>query len=350
MENELLQTRTTRVQTIIVGCALLLLVGCSQHQELADALEDYHARLASVLETESVDVAFVADIQLPNKSELFRQPQAMSFNLREFYALPDCRLNTLIAQRNTSMGKTQLPSQRFVYETDLLKALEECLAVTDDPGIQTSLKSVLTFKQENYADAYANLIQTSDELRLMIEHAQRFVSGDTTDGFQETRFALQYLTAIGETKPPDSETLTSEDLEQALKDLAQFRLVGRLWRSQQLLSEWLEISTPWLQAQTQNLNCENRKQKQKAEYLHNVFMMFFAEQIQPIAGQINHYHYQLLPIFNKLIADDRLDPAFRLTLENQTDTQHQRYKQAVQQHILLWQQLFKQCGLSPVLS
>ena len=322
-------------------------LGCSQHKELSSALEDYHQRLASILDAEPVELAFIAQIDFPAKQSLYQKPQDVTFNVREFYALPDCRLNTLIAERNTGLGKTQLPSQRFVYETDLLSALRECISLGDDERVKAKLSEVLNVKQNQYADSYANLVQTSDEVFLSFTQSNGFISGDASDGYQETRLALQYIAAIADPSQGDI-SVTSEQLESSLKDLNQFRLNARLWRSQQLLSEWFELSTPWLDTHTKQLSCKGRLDQQKAKYLQNVFMMFFADKIQPIASQLNHYHYQLEPTMNEFVNNEDLAPAWRNAVNQQKNQQHLRYTAAIKRHILVWQALFKRCGLSPM--
>lgn len=337
----------TRQLAFVFGAIVVLVIaGCSQHQSLSDALDDYHQRLANILDENPVEIDFVANINIPSKSTLFRQPQSISINFREFYSLPNCRLNTLIAQRNTGMGKTQLPSQRFVYETELLAALTECIQISEDATVKTKLAEVLDEKRRNYPDTYANLIQASDEVLLSFARDNGFVSGDLTDGFQETRIALQYLLDVGRFTGPGN-AITSEQLEASLKDLEQFRLVARIWRSQQLITQWFQISSPWLKEHTSTLDCDTRSGKETLQYLNNVFMLFFAEKIQPIAGQINNYHYQFLPIFTAFTQDQVLTESWRDAVNQQISKAHQDYKQAMQAHILVWQQLFERCGISP---
>ena len=190
--------QVTIIKILFFGVFLLFITSCSQHQNLPEAMQDYHQRLARILDTEAIDVELSASINFPSKSEVFREPQALNFNFREFYALPNCRLNTLIAERNTGLGKTQLPSQRFIYESDLLIALAECVQISDDEALKNKLTKVLEAKRNQYPNNYANLLQTSDEIVLSFTRSKGFVSGDLSDGLQETQIALQYLHKLQE--------------------------------------------------------------------------------------------------------------------------------------------------------
>ena len=330
----------------IIGVFTLLTGGCSQHQNLPTAIEDYHQRLARVLDTETLNVEFLANLPFPTKSDVYRQPQPISFNFREFYSLPNCRLNTLIAERNTGLGKTQLPSQRFIYETDMLAALNDCIEISEDEKIKNKLGEVLQEKQKQYADSYANLMQSSDEVTLSFAHASGFVSGDPSDGLHQTQIALQYLLKLNNLNLQEA-SVDGAQLEASLKDLIQFRLVARMWRSQQLITQWFEAITPWLENHTAELICTNRSDRETLQYLNNVFMLYFVEEIQPIAGQLNNYHYKLLPVLQSFSNNVQLDPEWRGSIITHISNQHQNYKQAMQNHIVVWQTLLKRCGMSP---
>lgn len=331
---------------LVSGFFALLISGCSPHQQLSSALHDYHYRLASVLEVEPIDIAFSAQFNFPAKSYMFRQLSSMSINFREFYSLPNCQLNTLIAERNTGLGKLQLPSQRFIYEANLLLALHQCVEVSEDKTIQNKLNQLLKEKLMQYPDSYANLIQTSDEVILSFTHANGFISGDSTNGLSQTLIALQYLLAINNANV-ETKSVISTELEASLNDLNRFRLVARLWRSQQLISQWFTLSNSWLNKHTQNINCKSRSGQETIQYLNNVFRLFFVDKIQPIAGQLNHYHYQLSPLLESMTKIPELDPLWRSEINRHILGEYQRYKTAMHEHVLVWQNLFNRCGMSP---
>ena len=76
-------------------------------------------------------------------------------------------------------------------------------------------------------------------------------------------------------------------------------------------------------------------------------MGFFIEKIQPIASQINHYQYQLSPIFEIMTVHPKLSPSFKEYINNFDQNGFKNYQIAMQQHIQFWQGLFKQCNIKP---
>jgi DNA/RNA-binding domain of Phe-tRNA-synthetase-like protein len=83
------------------------------------------------------------------------------------------------------------------------------------------------------------------------------------------------------------------------------------------------------------------------EYLTNVFQRYFIEKIQPIASQMNHYQYQLSPIFEKMLSHPNLSPNFKQYINQSNQQGFKNYQVAMQQHIHFWQDLFKRCNIKP---
>ena len=172
---------------------LLGVNGCSQHQSLHNAIEEYHARLARVLDVEAPEADFNADLGFSSRQSYFSDMPTVSLNVREFFNIPNCPLSSLIAERNTGLGKTQLPSQRYVYEVELVSAITYCLNNAEESAIKQKLAEILATKKTQLPINYANLITTSEETWLALSQANGFISGDSSDGLNPTLSALRYL-------------------------------------------------------------------------------------------------------------------------------------------------------------
>ena len=108
----------------VISVAMFALLGCFGGSTVKQSIDDYAARLSRVLDTPLPD-SFNDKITTPlpklaDSATLKQAIEGVNINLREFYALQDCELGTVVAERNTSLGKSQLPSQRLVYESKLL--------------------------------------------------------------------------------------------------------------------------------------------------------------------------------------------------------------------------------------
>lgn len=323
----------------------VFLIGCNSQTSLKDALEDYHDRLSYVLETPLSEPSFTNASAMPSRSELLEETPALNINVREFFTLPNCSLSTLIAQRNTGLGKTQLPSQRYVYERKLIEALEFCIDVTADTQSRSQLNDFLAQKQAQLPIAYRNMLLASEEVWLSLSQSSGFIEGDSSDGFNQTRAALRLLL---DAAPEKSAPIDETALELSLKTLSDFRLIARQWRSQRLISQSFDRSNGQLESQLDTIQCKSPQGEQKAAILRNVFMLFFAEQIQPIASQINYYHYQLTPVLDIFMSQKDLNARWREVVRTNTIDEHQNYRQAMAEHIRIWQAFFKRCNLSPV--
>jgi hypothetical protein len=77
--------------------------------------------------------------------------------------------------------------------------------------------------------------------------------------------------------------------------------------------------------------------------MRNIFTMFFADAIQPLASQLNHYQYQLNPSFDVLSSHPYLPPVWKAYIRAHYIDDAMRYKSTMQEHIELWQDIFKLC-------
>ena len=330
----------------LTGCvfAVCCLFACHPSEQLRDAVQDYQQRMANVLQHDPA--TFVIDYLPEYPSSAWEQEQAQTLmKLTDFYQLQHCQLASLVAERNTVLGKIQLPSTRFIYEKQLLEGLQGCIEQTQSSPLNAKLHTWLSLKQQNITLVWAEMMQKSSEIRHALSSNQGFISGQIHDGLSETVAALHFLI-----NSEHQALVESPELEQHLASLAKFALPAKLWRSQNLLTHNMQTSTLWLQQLHVTRLCDGNtgtRASKQMEYLVNVFQLFFVEKIQPIASQINHYHYKLSPLFEALMQHPALSEEFKAYLYKQDQLNFADYQTAMQQHIALWQQVFKACQLSP---
>jgi hypothetical protein len=321
---------------------IFLSVGCDSSHLLEKHLQKYQDRMANVLDVEDPNKLTISLPPYPPLKDLKHNIPATTIKLFEFYNLKHCELYSLVAERNTSLGSLQLPSTRYIYERRLISALQQCLIDTTDPKLREKLESWQQTKTEQLPMVWANLIQLSSELKQGLSANFALVVGKQQDGLIETKEALHYLININQNKH-----INSAELERHLKRIMNNPLPAKLWLSQLTVSEYLNRTTDWLVQHSNDLQCTGTKSEKKMEYLNNVFQQIFIEKIQPIASQINHYQYQLSPIFEKITVHPNLSPNFKKYMNNLNQQGFENYQHAMQQHIDFWQTLFKQCNIMP---
>lgn len=341
-----MNTRQSSYMIALILC--FLLSACSRQDQIKSDLQAMSERLESFtglkIEAHEENYRLIA----PEKHTLEQSIMPMQIAFREFYAIDDCPLGKFIAERNTALGKTQLPSTRFIYEKGLLTTLEACkqqlstnsLTQQQVAPMLEKLEQWITQKQSNLPMVWANMLTQSDESYLAFTTAGDFISGESEDGLQATKLALNYLTASLE-----SDVIDAKTLELHLRDLQTSRLPARMWRTQELFEQSLPPISDMLRRYiaTNKENCGLAKQKEELKIMRNIFTLFFAERIQALASQLNHYQYQLNDSFVALSTHQNLPLEWQRYIKSQYVDSAQQYKAEMKTHIELWQDIFKLC-------
>ena len=357
----------------VISVAMFALLGCFGGSTVKQSIDDYAARLSRVLDTPLPD-SFNDKITTPlpklaDSATLKHTIEGVSINLREFYALQDCELGTVVAERNTSLGKSQLPSQRLVYESKLLNVLNSCEAALTkenksnqrNAALAATIASWREQKTQDYSKTWANLVQGSQELRLALNTPERLFSVENNKDALSSVNALYYINSLSnkELLLSDTETeatnennseriIESSELEQQLKIIRSARLPATLWHTQQTLTQNLSLLTNMLETELDAVSCPEGRASDKAKILRNVFYLFFIEEIQPVGSLVNQYHYKLAPLWEDWLAQPSLHEEFKRYIRQQSQDGFNQYSSAMKAHVNLWQGFLGRCNLSPV--
>ena len=367
----------------VISVALFALLGCFGGSTVKQSIDDYAARLSRVLDTPLPD-SFNDKITTPlpklaDSATLKHAIEGVNINLREFYALQDCELGTVVAERNTSLGKSQLPSQRLVYESKLLNVLKSCEAALTkenesnqrNAALAATIASWREQKTQDYSKTWANLVQGSQELRLALNTPERLFSVENNRDALSSVNALYYINSLSNkelllsdmyssnTASSDTETeatnennsesiIESSELEQQLKIIRSARLPATLWHTQQTLTQNLSLLTDMLETELDAVSCPEGRASDKAKILRNVFYLFFIEEIQPVGSLVNQYHYKLAPLWEDWLAQPSLHEEFKRYIRQQSQDGFNQYSSVMKAHVNLWQGFLGRCNLSPV--
>jgi len=367
----------------VISVAMFALLGCFGGSTVKQSIDDYAARLSRVLDTPLPD-SFNDKITTPlpklaDSATLKHAIEGVNINLREFYALQDCELGTVVAERNTSLGKSQLPSQRLVYESKLLNVLKSCEAALTKENESNQRNATLAAtiaswreqKTQDYSKTWANLVQGSQELRLALNTPERLFSVENNKDALSSVNALYYINSLSNkglllsdmyssnTASSDTETeasnennsesiIESSELEQQLKIIRSARLPATLWHTQQTLTQNLSLLTNMLETELDAVSCPEGRASDKAKILRNVFYLFFIEEIQPVGSLVNQYHYKLAPLWEDWLAQPSLHEEFKRYIRQQSQDGFNQYSSAMKAHVNLWQGFLGRCNLSPV--
>jgi hypothetical protein len=334
-----LKSHSLKLVTLIISFAALQ--ACQPYQALPNALETYHERIYNVLEIEQTEIRIKSTLAFPAKSSLLIDVPKLNINMREFYAIEGCGIKQLVAERNTALGKTQLPSVRLKYEWQLIQRLQSCFENENSKLSEIQLLKMqdwLQQKKSNYPLNWANMLTQSNELYLAFSASNGFIDGNINDQFTQSLYDLKHLVELKQ----HSGTHLSE-METSLQSVQSHRLYARLWRSQNLIREYLEQMTQDISKWEASFVCTTRKDKEKLAIVRNVFTKYFIQEIQAIGSQINHYHYSLKPAFSKLSSDPHLPIGFKAEIAKHSQSSFNDYQNAVIEHVRMWQIILKKC-------
>ena len=367
----------------VISVAMFALLGCFGGSTVKQSIDDYAARLSRVLDTPLPD-SFNDKITTPlpklaDSATLKHAIEGVNINLREFYALQYCELGTVVAERNTSLGKSQLPSQRLVYESKLLNVLKSCEAALTkenesyqrNAALAATIASWREQKTQDYSKTWANLVQGSQELRLALNTPERLFSVENNKDALSSVNALYYINSLSNkelllsdmyssnTASSHTETeatnennseriIESSELEQQLKIIRSARLPATLWHTQQTLTQNLSLLTDMLETELDAVSCPEGRASDKAKILRNVFYLFFIEEIQPVGSLVNQYHYKLAPLWEDWLAQPSLHEEFKRYIRQQSQDGFNQYSSVMKAHVNLWQGFLGRCNLSPV--
>lgn len=336
------QNLTFKRHFIGVLTTSFLLLGCGGQSELESATIDYAERLARVLKTEINISQPVLTLAYPDAPQRALNIPEKTLKLSEFYAINNCPLAPLIAQRNTALGKVETPSRRYVYELDVLNALAICASQVDENAtpVQQKLTELTAHKQSQLPMVRAKLLHDSEAVRLGTGFSREFLSSDDqkhSQGYTETLLALEFLSTLKKNK-----NVTYKDLETHLESLEKHRLLADMWRTQQYISETLPIITSALEQYSSQMSCSVRT-TEKTKILNNILTMFFINKIQDIGGLLNAYHYQFKPLVEKLLEEPYLAASVKQYWYTQTHDEFARYQITIKEHVKAWQGILGQC-------
>ena len=164
----------------------LSLIACSQ--DSGDKLFDnYQQRLARVLNTDIAQQPVPAYAALAEPRDLKQSLPDLRLDLTDTLATRHCGLDTLIGERNSSLGRVYSASKQLSYELRFLNQLQHCLAQSwDDTALLAQLQQVYQHKQNSVHVAFNNMLLTDDTLRKELLGARSSLPLTDVSGQSET--------------------------------------------------------------------------------------------------------------------------------------------------------------------
>lgn len=319
---------------------LINLIACSDNNG-EKALQNYQQRLERVLGTEIAGTPLPAAAPLAEPRDLKQPLPDLRLNLTDAYATRHCSLDTLIGERNSSLGKVYSASKQLSYELRFLSQLQHCLQQSwDNSALLSQLQQVYRQKQHSIDIAFNNMLLTDDTLRKELLGIRKALPLQTAPGFSETWQALTELNRLQQYIAQQNWQAASQvDIEQQLQLLYRYNFTARLQYSLRTASHQLAQLNLLTETVAPTTLCPQQRESEQLQILANVFSKYFVSEIQLYTSELSRYQQQLWPLLQQLYQHTDLNTPLTLRFE-QT---YLDMRTELSQHVKWWQALNSQC-------
>ena len=330
---------------------LIILPGCGTSTQ--DVLVDYRERVERVTRAEDIDVDVPPIATWPRPRALTVPLPEFRIGLLDFLSLDPCpALSSLVAERNSGLGRVLAPSQRLLYEHRFLVAAGACadtLAVRNDPEMASRLRQVIDEKEGSLPAVLWNAVFGSrDMARLMaLGDGPLPVGAPLSPPGSAVRDALARLRslrmAIGTTAvDPDPAAF-----EAPFRQLQASRYGGSLLQSAALLARELGTVAVILERRlVSGRLCPQGVDTRESETLMRIFHEIYGVRVQPYLARVHREGDLFFADWTGLA--DTLVPTPDFSVYQQAHLgpggTWPRFEAAIDRHNTAWQGVLDACG------
>ncbi|WP_192034669.1 DUF3080 family protein [Halomonas sp. YLGW01] len=334
---------------LIVGVALSL-AGCERGAEAEALLQGYQQRLAAALDVTPPSPTSPANIAaFPDEdARLFDIPETRE-GILDIYALRECQIAALVANRNNQLGRVAAPSQRWLYELRLWRRLHAChqseVAERLDEDDRQRLERLTRIKTEQMPMASWNALFASEEWTGTFSRASGPLAPDALGRPEEALAALAYLrTMTAHQLDPDWQP-DSATLEHNLKALREAPFSAQVVRSLQLVDLRLRETNRMMSRAMAEASCPMTDDAQAME-----LSRYTDDELRPYLKNLTRVADAWLSAVDALLDAQRVSreaiEAYRrdwLSLDHPR-APWQRFLDARHTHRQHWAQLMRHCN------
>ena len=242
----------------VIMALCLILPGC-HNNDLDDHWLQYHQQLSDALNLPPIESTQPSNIEaFPDKQRVLFDIEEVRTGMLNVYALRECQITSLIAARNSQLGKVAPPSQHWLYERELWQRLSGCWNTQTPKRLseesRQQLLELTTLKTAQLPYVSWNALFGSTEWQNSFSRASSPLYGTTTQDIDDALSALRYLQRMTLHQFDRQWEQNSHILENHLKVLTERPLTAEILRALLLTSHRLDEATQALR-QTHSTHC-----------------------------------------------------------------------------------------------
>lgn len=341
-------------QSIICRLAVILtciglLVSCGETQ-LTKEWHAYPERIANLTGYSLTDYpkksAQILVRQPDNKKTYLKKIEPIELNLFQALSINDCNIQQYIGERNSSLGKVHTATNRLIYERQLLDSLNFCKSLKTSTH-QLILEQLKTQKNNNWPAVINNYLINAEPVKeILASHSTLIETNDT--GLTASLNFIEQISQFSHTQQkinPD----TIEQLKLSTAQLYNRPFLSQLFYTLEYTRYQLDQVSWLLKKQINKHACKQNYQPIEIDYLHNVFIKYYANILQPHLTKLNRMQTQLAPKIANLWQHSRIQQSEfgQRYLNNSAGSVYQAFTDSINKHTQNWQALLKQCQLMP---
>lgn len=296
----------------------------------------------------------------PRTRDLVLPEVEVRVGVLSYLALGECRLLQEVGERNSSLGRVQAASGRLLYEMRFYDQISTCerdvrQSRPDDRGFLDELAAIRRAKEIALPRAFWNATFASPEFHILLSTGTPPLQRNEALSLAEIEAALATLTRLGNRLRDGPRDLSLATLEERYFELQRAKVAGKLLQGLHLSRHHLVRATEILR-QTADAGqlCPMGRKTTRGEYLHNVFVKFYAGEVQPYIAMLHRHGAPFLGLLHELRRAETVEPpvaflAFydRWLSPETAEGLWQSFDRAVKDHTRGWQAVLTQCGLMP---
>ncbi len=322
---------------------MLSAISCEKQNSLNEKFSTYQSRLANATKTTPLPLSPDEAIPLPSKRVLFLPLTDLRVNLLDAYELKDCGLFDLIAEKNSILGKIQGEFQQLQYDLDFIYISENCINQINDPSLRTALTEAYQIKKSELNRVVSNAISGSNAWRTQLTYNDH-------QPLPEQGVSPELIIAIeGFTQPllPNNNLDDHQDTQliNTQENIEKKPALGRLFYSIDESTRWLNTISQQLNRDNHQILCGLHRNNTQFAIAYRVFQHFYIDELQPYLAMLNSEYLSLSPsllaIHQFLPSNTAFTPYSKAYFQGE---HYEQFKQAIKNHIVVWQSLIERCG------
>lgn len=329
---------------------LIILAGCGTSTQ--DVLVDYRERVERVTRVEDIAVDAPPIATWPRPRALTVPLPEFRIGLLDFLSLDPCpALSSLVAERNSGLGRVLAPSQRLLYEHRFLVAAGACAdtLVWNDPEMASRLRQVIDEKEASLSAVLWNAVFGSKDMaRLMaLGGGPLPVGAPLSPTGSVVRDALARLRSLRMAIGTAAFDPDPAAFEAPFRQLQTSRYGGSLLQSAALLTRELGTVAAILEGRlVSGRLCPQGVDTRESETLMRIFHEIYGDRVQPYLSRVHREGGLFFADWTGLA--DTLVPTPDFSVYRQAHLgpggTWPRFEAAIDRHNAAWQGVLDACG------